>query len=158
MKIKIVAVGKLKESYLTQAVQDYAKRIAVFSEIAFVEISESLIRDESSSALIQKALIAEGNSILNALDSKDYVIVLDLGHPQFDSLEFASKIETIKQTHGTLAFVLGSSYGLSAEVKKRSQLFWTLSELTFPHAMVRLLLLEQLYRAFKINAHQTYHK
>lgn len=158
MKIKIIAVGKLKESYLTQAVLDYTQRIKPFAEIIFAEVSEAPIRDESSPGDIQHALREEGNAILKILEPRDYLIVLDLGHPQINSLDFASKIEKIKQSHATIAFVIGSSYGLSAEVKKRSQLFWTLSELTLPHAFARLLVLEQIYRAFKINSHQSYHK
>jgi 23S rRNA (pseudouridine1915-N3)-methyltransferase len=158
MKITILTVGKLKEAYLIAAVQDYVSRLKPFSDVTITEIKESLLPEHPSPKQIQQALDEEGQMILKKIQPKDAVIVLDLHQPQMDSLQLAKTLNTWQQKSSSWVFMIGSSHGLSTAVKQKASYAWTLSALTFPHGIVRLLVLEQLYRAFKINAHQTYHK
>lgn len=158
MKITLLTVGKLKEPYLISAVQDYVSRLKPFSDVTITEIKESLLPEHPSPKHIQHALDEEGQAILKLVQPKDVVIVLDLHQTQIDSLQLAKLLTSWQQKSSSWVFIIGSSHGLSTAVKQKASLTWTLSELTFPHGLVRLLVLEQLYRAFKINAHQTYHK
>ncbi len=158
MKITLLTVGKLKETYLIAAVQDYVSRLKPFSDITITEIKESLLPDHPSPKQIQHALDEEGQMILKLIQPKDMVIVLDLHQPQMDSLQLAKTLTHWQQKSSSWVFMIGSSHGLSTAVKQKASYTWTLSSLTFPHGIVRLLVLEQLYRAFKINANQTYHK
>jgi 23S rRNA (pseudouridine1915-N3)-methyltransferase len=158
MKITLLTVGKLKEPYLISAVQDYVSRLKPFSAVRIQEIKESLLPEHPSPKHIQHALDEEGQAILKLVQPKDVVIVLDLHQTQIDSLQLAKLLTSWQQKSSSWVFVIGSSHGLSPIIKQKASYTWTLSELTFPHGLVRLLVLEQLYRAFKINAHQTYHK
>lgn len=158
MKITLLTVGKLKEPYLISAVQDYVSRLKPFSDVVIHEIKESLLPEHPSPKHIQHALDEEGQAILKLVQPKDVVIVLDLHQTQIDSLQLAKLLTSWQQKSSSWVFVIGSSHGLSPIIKQKASYTWTLSELTFPHGLVRLLVLEQLYRAFKINAHQTYHK
>lgn len=158
MKITLLTVGKIKESYLTLAIQDYITRLKPFTQINIEEIKESLLPEQPSNHDIERALEIEAEMILKRLNPKDGVIVLDLHHPQWDSPQLADRLEQWKLKYSTLVFIIGSSYGLSSSIKNKANALWTLSSLTLPHGLVRLFVLEQLYRAFKINHHQTYHK
>lgn len=144
--IKIICLGKLKENYLTFFVEDYVKRIQKYHKISVIEL-----KDENS-------LQIEEEKILKYLDDKDFVITLEIEGKILTSEEFASLIEKTFITHGSIAFVIGSSLGLSNRIKKRSNYALSFSSMTFPHGVFRGILLEQIYRAFKIKNHESYHK
>lgn len=158
MKIKIYCIGKIKEQYLKDGINEYLKRISPYSNIEIVEVIDSKVKDNPNKADIEKAKNEEGERVLRLLKN-DYLIGLDLNKSEFTSEEFASFIQK-KMVEGgsSISFVIGGSYGLSDELKKRCNTSISLSKLTFLHQMTRLILLEQIYRAFKILNNETYHK
>lgn len=156
IKIKIVCVGKIKESYLNSGIAEYLKRLSGYCNIEIVEVKDEKIVNSNSEEKIKEI---EGNRILEKISDKDYVFLLDLKGKQFDSLELADKMDSlISNGVGNYAFVIGGSLGVSENVRKRAEFLISFSKLTFTHQMVRLLLLEQIYRVFKINNNETYHK
>ena len=158
MKIKIYCIGKIKEQYLKDGINEYLKRISPYSNIEIVEVIDSKVKDNPNKADIEKAKNEEGEKVLRLLKN-DYLIGLDLNKSEFTSEEFASFIQK-KMVEGgsSISFVIGGSYGLSDDLKKRCNTSISLSKLTFLHQMTRLILLEQIYRAFKILNNETYHK
>lgn len=159
MKIKILAIGKIKEPYLKQGIEEYLKRIKPYCQIEIVEVNDEPINDNPKEAEINKVKDIEGERVLKLLKPQDYLISLDLNKKQFTSTEFAQYLEDKFVLGGAnIAFVIGGSYGLSDALKKRANDSFSLSNMTFLHQMTRLILLEQIYRAFKINRNETYHK
>ena len=158
MKIKIYCIGKIKEQYLKDGINEYLKRISAYSNVEIIEVLDSKVRDNPNSFDIEKAKNEEGERVLKLLKN-DYLIGLDLNRKEFTSEEFAELISK-KMVEGgsSISFVIGGSYGLSDALKNRCNSFITLSKLTFLHQMTRLILLEQIYRAFKILNNKTYHK
>ena len=158
MKIKIYCIGKIKEQYLKDGINEYLKRISPYSNIEIVEVIDSKVKDNPNKADIEKAMNVEGERVFRLLKN-DYLIGLDLNKSEFTSEEFASFIQK-KMVEGgsSISFVIGGSYGLSDDLKKRCNTSISLSKLTFLHQMTRLILLEQIYRAFKILNNETYHK
>jgi len=158
MKIKIYCIGKIKEQYLKDGINEYLKRISAYSNVEIIEVLDSKVRDNPNSFDIEKAKNEEGERVLKLLKN-DYLIGLDLNRKEFTSEEFAELISK-KMVEGgsSISFVIGGSYGLSDALKNRCNSFITLSKLTFLHQMTRLILLEQIYRAFKILNNETYHK
>ena len=159
MQITLVTVGKIKEQYLKEAINEYIKRLSPYSKINIIEVMDEPIVDNPSKKEIEKAIDKEGEKILSHLPSNSYVINLDLNKKEYDSIEFASFLQKridIYSNH--LVFVIGGSYGLSEKVKNNAKESISISKMTFTHQMTRLLLLEQIYRAFKINNNETYHK
>ena len=158
MKIKIYCIGKIKEQYLKDGINEYLKRISPYSNVEIVEVIDSKVKDNPNRADIEKAKNEEGDRVLK-LVKNDYLIGLDMNKPEFTSEEFASFIEK-KMVEGgsSISFVIGGSYGLSDALKARCNTSISLSKLTFLHQMTRLILLEQIYRAFKILNNETYHK
>ena len=150
--IKIICVGKLKEKYLIEAVDEYRKRLSKYTKIEIIEAADENFLD------IQKVRDLEGIKINKFINEKDYVITLELEGEQLDSMKLAKKIESTLVINSNLVFVIGGSYGLSNEVKQRANFHLSFSKLTFPHQLFRVLLLEQIYRAFKINNNESYHK
>lgn len=144
--IKIICLGKIKEEYLNKLIEDYKKRISRYHKIEIIECNDS------------NDLEKEAVDILKHINTQDYVIALDIEGECLDSIAFAKKIDTIFLEHGTITFVIGSSYGLSPEVKKRANYRLSFSKMTFPHGLFRGILLEQIYRSFKIRNNETYHK
>ncbi len=144
--IKIICLGKLKENYLKEMVLDYTKRIRKYHKIEIIELKD------------EEGLDAEAKNILKHIDAKDYVITLEIKEKNLDSLELAEVIRNTFINYSTIVFVIGSSMGLSNEVSLRSNLRLSFSSLTFPHGLFRGMLLEQIYRAFKINNNENYHK
>jgi len=153
--IQIIAVGKLKEKATKALVDEYAKRLSAYTKLEIVEVA-----DEPNSQLEDsKVKLLEGERILKQVKKDSYVVLLDLRGKQFDSEGLAKKIEEINTYHSSnITFIIGGSLGVSDEVKNRADLLWKLSELTFPHNLVRILLLEQIYRSYKILNHEPYHK
>ena len=144
--IKIICLGKLKEKYLCDAVNEYKKRISKYSKIEIIELND-LDDLKKEKELIEKNI-----------GSKDYVITLEIEGNSISSVELANKIDNIFNTNSTITFIIGSSTGLHQDIKNRSNYKLSFSKLTFPHQLFRVMLLEQIYRSFKINNNETYHK
>lgn len=159
MKIRIIAIGKIKENYLKEGIKEYVARISPFSDIEIVELTDQPVKDNPSDADIEKVKDLEGKKVLSILKNNDFVINLDLNKKEMDSVSFSEYlIKKLEIGGANITFVIGGSYGLSDELKKRANDSISLSKMTFLHQMTRLILLEQIYRAFKIYHHQTYHK
>lgn len=156
MKINIVVVGDLKERYLVDACKEYIKRISRFHQINITTIEEEKLPKCPSEADISRCLVREGSRIEKCL--KGYIIVLDIGGEQIDSIKFSSLIEKVSLKFDTITFVIGGSYGISAAVKERAVLRLSFSKMTFPHQLFRVMLLEQIYRASTISNNILYHK
>ena len=158
MKIKIYCIGKIKEQYIKDGISEYIKRISSYSNVEIVEVADSKVRDNPNRSDIEKAKNEEGERVLKQLKS-DYLIGLDLNKKEPTSEEFAEfLLSKLVEGGSNISFVIGGSYGLSDELKKRCNSSISLSKLTFLHQMTRLILLEQIYRAFKILNNETYHK
>lgn len=158
MKIKLYCIGKIKEQYLKDGINEYLKRIAAYSNIEIIEVADSKVKDNPNSSDIEKAKNEEGERVLKLIKN-DYLIGLDLNKKEQTSEEFAEfLLSKLVEGGSNVSFVIGGSYGLSDELKKRCNTSISLSKLTFLHQMTRLILLEQIYRAFKILNNETYHK
>lgn len=144
--IKIICLGKIKEKYLTDLIHDYQKRINKYHKLEIIEL-----KDEES-------LIKEEQSILTHLNPKDFIITLEIEGKELTSIELAALIEKTFITHSSITFIIGSSLGLSDKIKSMSNFSLSFSKLTYPHGLFRGILLEQIYRAFKINNNENYHK
>ena len=158
MKIKVYCIGKIKEQYLKDGINEYLKRISSYSNIEIVEVNDSKVKDNPNQSDIEKAKNEEGDRVLKLIKN-DFLIGLDMNKQEFTSEEFATFLNK-KMVEGgsSISFVIGGSYGLSDALKKRCNTSISLSKLTFLHQMTRLILLEQIYRAFKILNNETYHK
>lgn len=159
MNIQIICVGKLKEKYWQDACAEYMKRLGRYCNIEIVELKESRLPENASPADEENVKREEGASILKAIKDGTYVITLEILGKMLDSPQLAEKMDELALGgKSNIAFVIGGSLGLSAEVSKRSDYKLSFSKMTFPHQMMRVILLEQIYRSFKINRHETYHK
>ena len=143
--IKIICPGKIKKKYLREAIEDYTKRISKYHKIEIIELEDSNIDEE-------------GEKILKHIDDKDYVITLEIKGNSITSEELADKLDKTFIPNSKICFVIGGSYGLSEKVKERSNYKLSFSSFTFPHQLFRVILLEQIYRSFKILNNETYHK
>ncbi len=159
MSIKIIAVGKLKEKYLKDGCEEYIKRITGFDKIEVIELQDEKIPNNSSIQDEEKIKKIEGEKILKHISESDYVIALCIEGNTLSSEKFAAKIDELK-TYGNSnqVFVIGGSLGISDEVKNISKFKLSFSPMTLPHHLMRLVLLEQIFRAYKINSNQIYHK
>ena len=158
MKIKIYCIGKIKEPYLKDGINEYLKRISAYSNIEIIEVNDSKVKDNPNNSDIEKAKNEEGERVLKLLKN-DYLIGLDMNKLEYTSEEFAEFInKKMVEAGSNISFVIGGSYGLSDALKKRCNTSVSLSKLTFLHQMTRLILLEQIYRAFKILNNEIYHK
>jgi len=159
MKIKIVTVGKLKEKYLKDGIAEYSKRISRFAAVEMIELADEKTPDRASDSENEKILNLEGNRILSKIGDREFVVVLAIEGKTLSSEEFSSQLEqTSINGYSTLTFVIGGSLGLSHQVKKRANLFLSFGRLTLPHQLMRLVLVEQIYRAFTIQQGSPYHK
>ena len=143
--IRIICVGKVKESFYRDAIDEYMKRMNKYHKIVIDEVNDSNIKDE-------------GDLILRKLNDKDYVIVLDINGKDMDSLEFSDYIDKRLINNSKITFVIGGSDGIDSRVKERANDRISFSRLTFPHQLFRVILLEQIYRSFKIINNESYHK
>jgi 23S rRNA (pseudouridine1915-N3)-methyltransferase len=157
-RIRIIAVGKLKENYWLQAQAEYLKRLKPYIHLELVEVSDLPSPDRASSAEEQQVREREGVMIQNLLHSKEYLVTLDRQGKELSSLEFAAFLNERALDGDPLTFVIGGSLGLAEGILKSAQLNWSFSKLTFPHQLFRVMLLEQIYRACKINRGERYHK
>ncbi len=158
IRLTLVAVGNLKESYLREALAEYQKRLAAFCKPEIVQLKEYKLPDNPSQGEIKAALEEEADRILAAIPGKAYKIALCTEGKQFSSEALAEKLDGILSETGELALIIGSSHGLSERVKRTADLRLSISELTFPHQLMRVLSLEILYRSFSILKGTRYHK
>jgi 23S rRNA (pseudouridine1915-N3)-methyltransferase len=159
MKITLICVGKLKEKYLSQGVEEYAKRLSRYCTLDIIELADEKTPDNAGEALEDIIKKKEGERILKALKEDSYCIALAINGNMQSSEELASKIDTLGVS-GTshISFIIGGSLGLSEEVIKRADYQLSFSKMTFPHQLMRMILLEQIYRAYRIISNQPYHK
>ena len=159
MKIKIVTVGKLKEKYLKDGIAEYSKRISRFATVEMIELADEKTPDRASDSENEKILDLEGNRILSKIGDREFVVVLAIEGKTLSSEEFSKQLEQASiNGYSTLTFVIGGSLGLSHQVKNRANLSLSFGRLTLPHQLMRLVLIEQIYRAFTIQQGSPYHK
>ncbi|MUV37869.1 23S rRNA (pseudouridine(1915)-N(3))-methyltransferase [Lentibacillus sp. JNUCC-1] len=159
MKIQIITVGKLKEKYLKQGIQEYMKRLSTYAKVEIIEVPDEKAPENLSDAEATTVKDKEGTRIMNHIQPDTYVITLEINGTMPTSEQLAKKFDTLA-TYGNskIAFVIGGSLGLSEAVQSRSDYALSFSKMTFPHQLMRLVLLEQVYRAFRINRGEPYHK
>lgn len=150
--IKIVCVGQIKEKYLKDAIEEYQKRIKKYTNIEIIEVKDEGLVE------VGKALKLEEEKILKHISEKDYIITLEIEGREISSEELAKKLEAVQMENSNITFIIGGSYGLSDNIKAKAKYHLSFSKLTFPHQLFRVLLLEQIYRAYKINNNENYHK
>jgi len=158
IKCKLIVLGSLKEKYLRDACSEYDKRLSRYCDLEICEIDPVRLPDKPSGNEIENALKKEADLITKKIPQNSKLITLCVEGKPLSSEKFAKDIETQVAMGKGLCFIIGSSYGLSEEIKKLSDMRLSLSEMTFPHQLFRVMLLEQIYRAFKINEGSTYHK
>lgn len=149
--IKIICVGKIKEKFFKEAISEYQKRLQKYSKIEIIELPDFSLTPEQNKE-------KEGELILKQIKEKDFVVTLEIEGKELSSLEFSENLEKIQMTNPNILFIIGGSNGLADIVKKRSNYALSFSKFTFPHQLFRIILLEQIYRAFKIQHHESYHK
>lgn len=153
--IRLIVLGKIKNSHLKALIDDYQKRIGRYHKLSIVELKDEAINDNDSHEHI---IAKEGEKILKEIAADEFVIALDLAGKKMDSMQLAAFIDQKLNTKSKIAFVIGGSLGLSSRVIRRADYCLSLSDLTFLHQMTRLIVLEQIYRSFKILNNETYHK
>ena len=158
LNLTLITVGTLKEGYLRDAMAEYEKRLQAYCRLQTVSLRETRLSESPSAGEIAAALTNEGKQILVAMPPRAYRIALCVEGQQLSSEELAEKLERIGQTHGAVCLVIGSSYGLAPEVKAACDWRMSVSRLTFPHQLMRVMLLETLYRSLGIPAGSKYHK
>lgn len=159
LDIKIITVGKLKEKYWKAALDEYLKRLGSYGKVQVIEVSEEKAPANSSLADEAKIREEEGRRILGKINQGDYVITLEVGGKSLSSEELAEKIDSLLLSgRSKIAMIIGGSTGLGGNILKRSDFPLSFSKMTFPHQMMRVILLEQIYRSCKINKGETYHK
>ena len=158
VSINIICVGKLKEKYLKDAIDEYSKRLSKYCNLNIIEISDEKLPEKISDKLIDETKNKEGNKILQNIKKDSYTIALDLKGKQYTSEEFSEKIENIKiNGFSNINFIIGGTLGISKDVLNNSKELICFSKMTFPHQLIRVFLLEQIFRAFKISNNETYH-
>ncbi len=158
IQVTLITVGNLKESYWRDAVSEYEKRLCAFCKPTLVQLKEARVADDPSEGEIRAALADEAKRILAAIPPRAYTVALCVEGKQFSSEALAKKLEAALSDGGSICLIIGSSHGLAPEVKDACKLKLSVSELTFPHQMMRVLLLEVLYRSFSILKGTKYHK
>ena len=158
IKVTLITLGKLKEKYLRDAVAEYEKRLSRYCDLSVIELEPVKLPDSPSKAQIDDALEKEAQIILKKLPKDSEIYSLCVEGKQLSSEDFAECVSNLSRQGKGLTLIIGSSYGLSERVKTMSKVKLSLSKMTFPHQLFRVMLLEQVYRAFKINEGSTYHK
>jgi 23S rRNA (pseudouridine1915-N3)-methyltransferase len=159
MKITIISVGKIKEAFYRNAIAEYSKRLSAYCKLEIREVADEKTPDGASEEMEKQILRREADRILKALDEKGYCIALAIDGKKWDSVGFANHMEKLTVSGKShLQFVIGGSLGLSEEVLNRADEKLSFSDMTFPHQLMRVILLEQIYRGFRISHHEPYHK
>lgn len=150
--IKIICVGKIKEKFFKEALEEYKKRLSKYTKLQIIEVEDVNLPNESLIKQKEKELIEKN------INEKDYVITLEIEGKELNSIELSNKIQELEQTSPNITFIIGGSYGLDEKLKQKSNYKLSFSKLTFPHQLFRVILLEQIYRAYKIKNNESYHK
>ncbi len=160
LRINIICIGKIKEKYFTDAIAEYAKRLTAFCKFNVVELPEEKIKSNTpNDSQIEEVIEAEGKKIMQKIGASDYVVAMCIEGKMLSSEELSKTLENLSVTgKSTVDFIIGGSYGLSNSVKSRADLKLSMSRMTFPHQMARMILSEQIYRAFEISSNGKYHK
>ena len=149
--IKIICIGKIKENYLKEGISEYKKRISKYTNIEIIELDDYNYD-------VKKTLLTEYNNIIKVMNTSDYNILLDINGVELDSISFAKKINDTLTINSNITFIIGGSFGVLDELRDKVNYRLSFSKLTFPHQLFRVMLLEQIYRAYKINNNEEYHK
>lgn len=157
-KINFVIFGKIKETSLKDLINEYVKRLSKYAQTSLTILDDEKISDENNQKMIDKALQLEANKALKIIKDSDYLIILDLHGKSFDTIKFTEKFKGILDENSSIVILVGSSYGLDDSLRKRANLALKLSDMTFTHPITLLLILEQVFRSFKILNNETYHK
>lgn len=158
VNIKLICIGEIKENFLSDAIKEYLKRLSRYCKINVIEVKDEASSPKASKKEEEQVLINEGKRVIKQLKDQDYLVLIDLHGKEYDSLSLAANFQKIISQHSSIALVIGGSLGLSDELRSLSKERWCLSKLTFPHQLTRVIVLEQLYRVFKINNNEIYHK
>ena len=158
LTIQIICVGKLKETYLKEAILEYSKRLSKYIKLDILELQDEKIPDKINNNIMDLVKNKECNNILNHLKKDSYIIALDLKGKQFSSEEFSKNLEEISMENSHITFIIGGSLGLTDELLNKCNQKICFSKMTFPHQLIRVFLLEQIFRAFKISNGETYHR
>ncbi len=159
MEIRILSVGKIKETYLNDGIAEYTKRLSRYCRLSFVQVADEKTPDKASEALNAQIKATEGQRLLKHIREQDYVIALAIDGKMLDSVKLSRLMEQLGvQGESTIDLVIGGSLGLSDEVLRRADFKLSFSPMTFPHQLMQLILLEQVYRGFRIMNHEPYHK
>lgn len=159
MKITVISVGKIKEKYLRDAIAEYSKRLSKYCKLEMIEVADEKTPDHASEVVEEGIRQKEGERILKYIKEDAYVITLEIGGKMLDSVAFADKIAQLGiQGKSHICFIIGGSIGLGKEVLKKSDFALSFSPMTFPHQLMRVILLEQIYRGYRITNNQPYHK
>ena len=159
MEIRIITVGKIKEKYLNDGIAEYAKRLSRYCKLNFIQVPDEKTPDKASDGMNRQIKETEGNRLLSHIREQDYVIALAIEGKMMDSVELSDLIAKLGvQGKSSIAFVIGGSLGLSDAVLKRADYKLSFSKMTFPHQLMQMILLEQIYRSYRIMNHEPYHK
>jgi len=158
MNITILCVGKIKEKFFSDAISEYSKRLSRFCKLEIIEVKDIKIPENASEKEHEAILEKEGEQIISKIPKDSYVLPLCIEGKELSSPELADKISSISMEKSHITFIIGGSLGMSATVKKLGNLHLSFGKMTLPHQLMRVVLLEQIYRAFKINAKESYHK
>ena len=158
LNIQVICVGKLKEKYLKDAIDEYSKRLSKYCKLTITELQDEKIPDKSNPSIEQEIKNKECTNILRHIKKDSYVIALDLKGKTLSSEEFSEKLETLSMQTSHITFIIGGSLGLTADLLNQCDLKLCFSTMTFPHQLIRVFLLEQIFRGFKIANGETYHR
>lgn len=158
LSINIICVGKIKEKFFNSAIDEYSKRLSKYCKLEITQLPDEKIPDKVNENIINEIKEKECNNIINHLKKDSYVIALDLKGSELDSIQFSKKIDSISIQHSKITFIIGGSLGLTNNLLKIADESVCFSKMTFPHQLIRIFLIEQIYRAFKISNNENYHK
>jgi len=158
LNINIICVGKIKEKFFTSAIEEYSKRLSKYCKLEILELPDEKIPDNANETIENNIKEKECNNILKHLKKDSYIIALDLKGKEYSSVEFSKKIESLSMTNSKITFIIGGSLGLTDTLLNQCDEKICFSKMTFPHQLIRIFLVEQIYRAFKISSNESYHK
>ena len=158
LNINILCIGKIKEKYLRDAIDEYSKRLSKYCKLSIIELPDEKIPNKINENIINEIKRKECNAILNNIKKDSYIFCLDLSGRQFSSEDFSQELQNISMENSSITFIIGGSLGLTNELLSESNQKICFSKMTFPHQLIRVFLLEQIFRAFKISNGETYHR